>query len=253
MNFSYSKLGSVDCPEKYKKRYIDFEKVEPLSINLFMGSRVHDTLECLYRGIMTGNKIISLKDLLTAYEDCWKRKFSEHVFIVGENYNPEHYKDLGRKCIESYYDRFSPFKQNEIAAVELGFEVHLNPGVEGEEYFLKGFIDRVDKVEDGVFEIHDYKTSSSVPSKAELSNNAQVRYYVFALKKVLAAKKVIPIWHYVAHDRHIEFDKLEIDEEEIRVEILNKIQDVLAMKVFPPNKTHLCAWCSYMGTCSAWR
>ena len=55
--YSHSRISTFEtCPLKFKLRYLD--KIEPLrgNIEAFMGSRVHDTLEKLYRDKQSRHK-----------------------------------------------------------------------------------------------------------------------------------------------------------------------------------------------------
>lgn len=63
--YSHSRLSCFEqCPNKFKLKYID--KVESdieQSVEAFLGSRVHETLEKLYRDL-DYHKLNSLDDLL---------------------------------------------------------------------------------------------------------------------------------------------------------------------------------------------
>ena len=63
--YSHSRLSCFEqCPQKFKLHYIDKVKTEvEESVEAFMGSRVHDTLEKLYRDLQY-QKMNSLEDLL---------------------------------------------------------------------------------------------------------------------------------------------------------------------------------------------
>ena len=48
--FSYSKINTFDsCPQKFKINYIDKVKNNNESIEAFMGKRVHEVLDWLYK------------------------------------------------------------------------------------------------------------------------------------------------------------------------------------------------------------
>ena len=50
-----------------------------------------------------------------------------------------------------------------------------------ETHILRGKIDRIDKLKDGVFEIVDYKTDRRLPSQESADNNIQLSIYHLAL------------------------------------------------------------------------
>ena len=63
--YSHSRLTTFEnCPYKYKLKYIDRVETEDFeTVEAFLGSRVHDALEKLYRDLLNG-KELSLGDLL---------------------------------------------------------------------------------------------------------------------------------------------------------------------------------------------
>jgi len=64
--YSHSKLSTYEnCPRQYKLRYIDRIKPpeEEEGIEAFLGSRVHEALEKLYKELIL-TKINALEDLL---------------------------------------------------------------------------------------------------------------------------------------------------------------------------------------------
>ena len=70
--YSHSRLTTFEnCPYKYKLKYIDRVETEDFeTVEAFLGSRVHDALEKLYRDLLNG-KELSLGDLLEYYEKVW--------------------------------------------------------------------------------------------------------------------------------------------------------------------------------------
>ena len=76
--YSNSKLSTYEnCPQKYKFHYIDKIKLPeaPEGIEAFMGSRVHETLEKLYKDLILF-KNNTQDDLLEYYTDQWKRNWN---------------------------------------------------------------------------------------------------------------------------------------------------------------------------------
>ena len=51
--YSQSRLGAYEnCPQKYKLKYVDNIKPQEEGIHLFLGSRVHETLEKLHKDLV---------------------------------------------------------------------------------------------------------------------------------------------------------------------------------------------------------
>ncbi|MBI4980596.1 PD-(D/E)XK nuclease family protein [Candidatus Woesearchaeota archaeon] len=66
--YSHSKLGTFQqCKFKYKLQYVDKVKVDvPDTVETFMGKKVHETLEKLYKDLKY-QKLNSKEKLITFY------------------------------------------------------------------------------------------------------------------------------------------------------------------------------------------
>lgn len=117
--YSHSKLSTFEqCPYKYKLHYID--KVETdveQSIEAFLGSRAHDTLEKLYKDLDYQKKN-TLEELLSYLNEQWKKNWTESIVIVKEEYNQENYRKMAEKYVTDYYKRYAPFNQGKTISIE---------------------------------------------------------------------------------------------------------------------------------------
>lgn len=75
-SFSHSKIGSYEtCPLQYKYAYIDRVKIEAAdTVETFLGNRVHEALEKLYRDKQF-EKLMSMEELLTYYNKLWTEEW----------------------------------------------------------------------------------------------------------------------------------------------------------------------------------
>jgi len=245
--YSYSKLSTFDnCPLQYKLHYIDRIKRETENIEAFMGSQVHDTLRKLYKDLMF-TKQNSLSDLIEYYEEQWSRKWHPLVRIVKREYTAEHYKELGRKCIKNYYERHTPFEDS----LTIGLEKELRfPLDETEEYRFIGYIDRLAQTAEGVYEVHDYKTSSKLPNQQEVDSDQQLGLYQLALTEMLPdARHFALVWHYLAFDRELRSTRSPSQLAKLKEQTLEQIRRIEASDDFPPVESPLCYWCLYPDLC----
>jgi putative RecB family exonuclease len=175
--FSNSKLEVYErCPLQYKFKYLTSLKEEgEETIESFMGGLVHDTLELLYRDLLK-TKRDSLADLLKFYDETWRVKWKNTIVINNNNFNKEHYFDLGKKCIENYYGQYFPFDQDQTIGVEKGISIKWG------EYEIVGYIDRLAREKDGVYAVHDYK-SGSITDQEYADKNRQLALYSMAVKQ----------------------------------------------------------------------
>jgi RecB family exonuclease len=119
-------------------------------------------LEKLYRDLLNGKRN-ALSELLDFFDEQWEKHWDDHTIkMVRQELSPEQHRCVGRECIEKYYARFTPFQGD----ITLGVERRLNFVLDHEgRYRMQGLIDRLARSKDGVWEIHDYKTSGYLPTQ----------------------------------------------------------------------------------------
>lgn len=246
MIYSHSKLGDYEtCPRKYKLAYIDGLRTEEEGIEAFLGSRFHEAMRKLYAELPF--RVMPLEEVKAYYQDLWKKNFHEKVVIVTPERTADDYFRLGLKFIEDYYRHYYPFSQNRVLGLEQKVEIDLDGTG---RYLLFGYIDRIDLTPDGVYEIHDYKTSSNLPGQQELDSDRQLALYQLGLQqKWPQAKKVRLIWHYVAFD--LEFSSTRTPDQlaALRRQVMAIIEQIEVDTEFPPKESGLCNWCGFWEFC----
>jgi putative RecB family exonuclease len=254
--YSHSRLESFQqCPRKYKFRYLDRLKSDTEGIEAFMGKRVHEALEQLYKELKF-TKQMSVEDVLSYYEREWERHWHAHVQVVRTALNPGHYFELGKRCIRDYYKRYEPFTQGRTLGLEERIEMKLTDG--SRDYSIQGYIDRLSWDPDTeTYEIHDYKTGSSVPTQADADQDRQLALYqIGLLQRWPDAKRVKLVWHYLAADKELTSERTTEDLASLEAEVIGAIHRVeaeMARNVWEPRTSALCDWCEYKSICPAWK
>jgi putative RecB family exonuclease len=245
--YSHSQLSTYEtCPHQYRIVYIEKIKTETEGIEAFMGSRVHDALEKLYRDLKV-TKLSTLEDLHNFYHQSWEKNWNEMVQIIRKEYSAEDYRRLGEKCIADYYKRYYPFDQGRT----LGLEENIYFPLEEEKgYWIRGFIDRVTLVDSSILEIHDYKTSNRLPMKEDVESDRQLAFYQMGVaEKWQGIQKVRLIWHYLTFDTEIHSSRTPDQLRQLRQATLELIQKIETDRRFFPKEGPLCDWCDYQGFC----
>lgn len=245
--YSHSQLSTYEtCPQQYKLAYIDRIEVETESIEAFMGSRVHDALEKLYRDLKV-TKLNTLEDILSFYHQSWEKNWNDMVQIIRKEYSAEDYRRLGEKCISDYYRRYYPFDQGRT----LGLEENIYFPLEEEKgYWIRGFIDRLTLVDNSILEIHDYKTSNRLPTQGEVNSDRQLAFYQMGVEgKWKDIREIRLIWHYLSFDTEIQSSRTLQELHQLRRETLELIQKIETDKHFITKEGPLCDWCDYQGLC----
>jgi putative RecB family exonuclease len=245
--YSHSQLSTYEtCPHKYKLAYIDKIEVETEGIEAFMGSRVHEALEKLYRDLKV-TKLNTLEELLNFYRQSWEKNWNDLIQIIRKDYNAEDYRRLGEKCITDYYKRYYPFDLGKT----LGLEEYIYfPLEEEKSYWIRGFIDRLTLVDSSVLEIHDYKTSNRLPTKEDVHSDRQLAFYHMGVaEKWQGIQEVRLIWHYLTFDTEIHSSRTPEQLYQLRQATLELIRRIETDRHFLPKEGPLCDWCDYQGFC----
>jgi putative RecB family exonuclease len=235
---------------KYRYEYVVKLQIEELEgIEAFLGCRVHEAMRKLYQD-MKFTKIPTLEEVLAYYNEQWKKNWHKDIHIVRKEYTEENYRRMGEKFITMYYKKHHPFDKGIIMGLEEIVIISLNP--EG-TYKLRGYMDRLMKVKDGVYEIHDYKTSSHPPTQEQLEQDRQLALYSIGVKQMFPnVKKIELIWHYMTFDQEVRSSRTEEQISRLKEEINRIIQEIeLAEQTnnFPAKESKLCNWCSYGPLC----
>jgi len=251
-SFSHSRLSSFEvCPLKYKYAYIDNIKVEAEdTIETYLGSRVHEALEKLYRNLQF-EKLMSLKELLAFFNREWKKNWTDTIIIVKKEYTQENYRKMGERYIKDYYRKCKPFNQGKIIGLETTDLLPLDN--EGKyKFYIR--IDRLMDMGNGLYEVHDYKTNTSLPKQEDLDRDRQLAMYSLWVKSEFKDfKKVRLVWHFVAFDKEMDSYRTEKQLEELRQDVVAKIHEIEETKEFPARLTRFCDWCLYKGFCPMWK
>ncbi len=170
--FSPSSLACFEnCPKQYHFRYVEPIEVEQEGIEAFVGKRVHEVLERLYRFVADG-RVPSLARVIWRYHQNFEAQFDAgRVRVVREGTDPAWYRAAGARGLENYYRRHYPFDGDETLGLERAIRFDLQ---RDGRYALRGVIDRLVRAKDGALEIHDFKTGRRVPSQVELDRDRQL-------------------------------------------------------------------------------
>lgn len=224
-----------DCPKKYWYGYIEKPPIEKKPwVHLEFGSCLHLALE----------------------------KF--HQFLIDQPLPSSEYPGLMKKCLESAVKDFN----QDLLAPEAGqmksvLQSYLNnlkteglPNALWVErpfeitignFYLKGFIDRVDLVAPGVYKVVDYKTSKN-PAYLE---KFQLQVYSMVLKEQLPdVEKITGSYVLLKHDcKTKDWDFSDADLQECREKILKYGNLILSEKVWNKKPSKLCDFCDYKDLC----
>lgn len=171
---SYSKMNVfLNCPRQYRFIYVDKVKAKPHSF-FSIGTSVHETFEQFYDydGIMKRPRIGYLLRLL---KENWKSEGYKE-----DGADEQSYYKKAEKMLKNYYKTFIEKNRFRKAyKIEEYFELPI-----GKKALMTGFIDRIDELDDGSYEIMDYKTEPKWPDEKIMDDHKlQLTLYWWACKE----------------------------------------------------------------------
>ena len=245
--YSHSQLSTYeDCPLKYKLCYRDKIKRYTEGVEAFLGTMVHEALKKCYDDVRL-TKLNSLGDLLAYYDKLWQENWHDSIVITKVDVAQDHYHNLGRRLLETYYNRYAPFDSD----MTLSTEMRLNFALGGEgKYRMTGFIDRLSRTGEGIYQIHDYKTSAHLPSQEDVDNDRQLGlYHIGIQKKWPDIRDIRLVWHYLAFDRELVSSRSDEAIANLAQDAMRLIDEIESATDFPPRESGLCDWCEYPDLC----
>lgn len=247
--YSYSQLETYgNCPLKYRLQYKERIRTGRKSIEAFMGTTVHAALERFYRDLRM-SRLPDMDELARYYGELWEAGYGDEVFVVRSEYGPEDYRETGLRCLRDYHRRYSPFEGGVPVWLEKRVNIPIRDA-EGRVVSFAGILDRLDSLEPGRYEIHDYKTSSTLPTRRDTEKDRQLSLYQLAVEEAFPdAQEVDLVWHYMVFDRELRLRRESSDLERIAAGAAESVHEIEAAEDFPPRESILCEWCEYQEYC----
>jgi RecB family exonuclease len=247
--FSHSRIEAYEtCPKKYEFAYLIKAPKAPAGVEAFLGNRVHEALEWLY-GEVRSCRVPDVDELLARYEKGWADEWSDDVRITRGDRTAEDYRAIGQRALRAYHARYAPFDADTTIGLEARVSVQLD-----EDHDVVGYVDRIARVSDGVWEIHDYKTGAMPATQDKADRDRQLALYEIAVREMYSdVDEVALVWHYLATDLEVRSSRTPQQLADLKAGILDKIREIEARSSFSARTSSLCDWCDFKPLCPAWR
>jgi len=252
MRTSYSSLNTFKtCPLQYKYQEIDKIK-SPKKIEAVFGTVIHSTLKYMFGR----NPLYPTLDEITDFYSKKWRDASEKIEC--SDAEAKLYFEEGLKILKNFHKKNSPWNFNTVE-LENRFNVEIKDDETEETHTLTGFIDRIDKEQNGdEYEIIDYKTGKKMPSQEMLEDDMQLGLYSYALKSrwpELKPENIKTSLYFLKHNEkissHGSLEKLERAKKNV-LTIIREIEKRIGDNDFPPTPGPLCGWCGFKKICPMW-
>ena len=246
--YSHSRLSSFEtCPRKFQYRYLWKIPAEGESIEGFVGKRVHEVLERLYR-FCEEHDAPPLPKVVWRFQQMFAEAYdATRVRIAREGTPLDFYRALGEQCVRNYYDEHYPFDRDETLALEerVSFDI-------GDGYAVQGFIDRIARSRDGAIEIQDYKTSARLPSQTDVDEDRQLALYQIGVGARFGTDRPVRlVWRYLRQRRTLVSTRTPEQLAELAARTRALIDEIRSETTFEARPSALCRWCEFREGCPA--
>ena len=224
------------CPKKYYYSYIDKQPKQDWE-HLLLGNCAHRTLEIfhnIYRDIGT-SKHKTLSEIMKVSFSAARKEFKLKEETINE-------------CFSLLSDYLVSVRKNGmpvVIGIEQDFEIKLSNSV-----IVRGFIDRIDLLDDNTYHIVDYKTTKNVKYLEPL----QLKVYGLWLEKEFPEiNKFKASYSLLRHGSKLKSYNLSVEDlKSVKTDLLNYASTIRTENTWAPIPTALCNWCDFKNICSGY-
>lgn len=236
LKISVSKAKTFhQCKKQFKFSYID--KLPKITRDYHvLGTFCHKVLEDFHKAYIDG----SLKPFNEELTIAWKAAVAESK----KNLTPE-IKNEARTMMNGYLERITKEKQAGTASKVIGVEDNFKLDLDN-KVLLNGMIDRVQKDQDGIIHIADYK---STKNKKYLKDDffQLLTYSYVVLSENPNLEKVRASYILLRHDfEYITKTFTREDAMKVKDIFLQYYEEMNAETEYPANPSALCKFCDYV-------
>jgi DNA helicase-2/ATP-dependent DNA helicase PcrA len=219
------------CPLKYKFARV-FRIPEEPTINQRFGIAVHQVLERFHA--QGGG---SLEDLMHLFEVAWRRNG------FGHSADELQFREKAVTALTRYWELDSE-REGEPVWFERGFAFKLG------EHFVRGRVDRVDRLPDGSYELIDYKTGWP-KTEQQLREDIQLSLYQMGAREAWGLPGSAQSYYYVLENEKVPVEHTEDELERVRSAVTEIADGILSQEFEPRPRPDICAACDYRIICPA--
>lgn len=229
-------MGTYEkCPKKYHYQYIEKPPIPPQDwSHLEFGKCAHRALELFHKDLC--ENVRSPEEYSAVMKTSFKDALSEFDMDILKPELP-----ALKEVLQSYLSKILDKGLPQVIANELNFEYKID------DYVVRGFIDRIDKISPGHYKVVDYKTNKN----PKYLSNFQLLLYAIAIKEVYKdAEKISGAYVLLKHScdtLEYEFEEKDLADTADKVrKIGTSIDTTIEWEKRP---SILCNWCDYQSLC----
>ncbi|MCO5314591.1 MAG: ATP-dependent helicase [Solirubrobacterales bacterium] len=229
----------LTCPLKYKFARV-FAIPRPPTVNMRFGILIHNVLQRFHEPALVGGpdrggpESGALAELL---EDGWRRGG------FGDSDDELQFLDRARQAMRTYE---ANERASEAVPVHLERQFEFRIG----SHWLRGRVDRVDRLPDGSHEVVDYKTGERIESERH-GGDLQLALYRLGAAEAWNLEIGSGAYYYVMEGIRETVVPEPDDRERVERTVLEVGEGVLTQDFEPKPSPSVCSWCDFRLVCPA--
>ncbi|MFA5020713.1 MAG: UvrD-helicase domain-containing protein [Patescibacteria group bacterium] len=247
--FSFTQLKAYEnCPYQY--RFAHILRIPLAGKPQFsFGKSMHSTMQKFFL-LVNSRQGLKQADLFDQTEKPPEITWEDIKNIYDQSFIDDWYPD--RKTKDNYYQRglvslkkfLVDWQQTKAPAeqVEYGFTFKLN-----RDCILRGAIDRIDKIADGL-KLVDYKTGSP-KEKLAPEDKEQLLIYQMAAQEILKTKVAQLSFYYFDNNTEVSFLGQDKEIEKLKENILATVAEIRTGCFEAKPEKEKCRWCDFKSIC----
>lgn len=250
--FSYSQFASFDkCPLQYKYAHLLKVPVPKEKYNLTFGKLIHNALYNFLLPLLDGGNnlqtslfgenhkkknTLNEETILSLYEKFWQDDGYESKSIRDDYYLK------GKNILINFCKALLSEKLPQVYFLEKDLKYKFNG------YTIIGRIDRIDKLQNGKFEIIDYKTGNAKES-LNPEDKRQLILYKIMIESVLGLEVEKMSYYYLEANSKLSFEAKEVDVEKALEWLKKNIEEINKKEFLPKPSSFNCSFCDFKDIC----
>lgn len=251
---SFSRVSTwLQCPRRYRYRYVDEAEEEITSASLLLGSAIHEAVELFMKALKAGQPA-SEDEVIRAFDLA----FTDSAKIAEEldapvDWGKSSFGEQAAKGVDMLRIFLAEVDRSvQVVAVEQEFKVELAPGL-----IISGVIDLILQ-EGSRIRVVDLKTSATAYGQDRLEFDLQPTTYIAAAERMFDAAGCVDFEYWVLTKTKSPAFKIypvvrcAADRDEL-VEVFCEVKAADALGVFPRIRGWQCFGCGHRGRCDSER
>ncbi len=232
-SLSFTALSTYKtCPLKYKYQFI-LNIPTKQSKALSFGNTIHECLKEFHQIKLV--RPISIQELFEIYKNKWQ------PYGYDDRENQIEYYKAGIELLTNYYNKYNDAVIKPVV-IEKMFKFRMG------DIDLSGKIDRIDLLEDGKYEIIDYKTGKAKTEK-EVRADDQLTVYALAAKEFFNYDVEKLTYYYVEGDNRMSTERTESDFDRLKSDVKDVVEKMRKNDFIATPSAKNCMFCDFSEIC----